>query len=102
MAITYKIHATNWREEQFEIFYDLLEDGKVIAGNQIFPMGKVTPGSAEVSKVMAESIIPDFKSVRPEPELIYTKTEIEELLKEKGYLAENEKLDDLEDKVEIK
>lgn len=105
MAITYKIHAQNFREKQFEIFYDLLEDGKTVSGNQIYPIGKEKINSVAIEKLMAEKIIPGcetFTIVEPKEE-IYTKTEVTDILKEKGYLTAKQSFDDLESKtVEVK
>lgn len=99
MAITYKIHATNYRENQYEIFYDLLDGKNVVLGNQIWAIGKNELDSFAIEKLMLETIIPSFGNKEEfEQEQIFTKVEIEVLLKEKGYLTKNQTLDDLVNK----
>ena len=97
MAITYKIHTQNFREKQFEIFYDLLENGKTVSGNQIYPIGKEKVDAATIEKLMAEKIIPGYETltiVEPE-EKTYQESEVTDILKEKGYLTAEQSFDDL-------
>lgn len=95
MAITYRIHAINYREEQYELFYDLLDGERVIVGNQIKAVGNKKLGEVEIEKIMNTTIIPALEQEEPEQEELYTKEEVEEILREKNYLEVGEVLEDL-------
>lgn len=102
----YKISDTVWREDQFEIIYEVFDDnGKLISGGIRLPVGKEKPDEKQLDILFNDRIFPELESaLKAVPEAIeqtYTKTEVEALMIEKGYLKETEKLEDLKPATEL-
>ncbi len=98
----YKIHAQYQREGLFEISFDIMEDdGTLIVGNLIRTLGKEKPTEKLLDTEFINKIYPEVVESLTTiiAEETMRKSEVEELLKEKGYLEENEKLEDLKVKI---
>lgn len=97
--ITYKIHDQYIRGKQYELFYALLDGESVVLGNQTYFVGKDKLNEIEVNVLMATKIIPQFEAqAEIVEEQVYSKTEVEQILKAKGYLSAEQCLEDLPDK----
>lgn len=102
----YKISDTVWREDQFEIIYEVFDDdGELISGGIRLPVGKEKPDEKQLDVLFNDRIFPELAaSLNAVPEAVeqtYTKTEVEALMIEKGYLKESEKLEDLKPATEL-
>lgn len=91
--MTYKILRTVFRENQYEIIYDIFDDnGKLIVGNQVYPIGKEeTLSKEEEQKLFDDEIFPNISTEPIEQEKLYTEDEVTDILIEKKYLEEGEK-----------
>jgi len=100
----YKIIETCKRGSQIEIKYDLLDDSdKLIVGGLLKTIGEKELDKAETDKLFNDIIFPSFLEVPEEPEKIYTEIEIVDILIDKKYLVEGQKLDELTVKtIEVK
>lgn len=101
MKIT--IHDTARRPWGYETLITATDttDGEIY--NQCIVTGTIPKTEAEII-TLAEAQVNGIiarKAAKEEPEMTYTKTEIEQLLKEKELLANDESLDDLQSKDEI-
>lgn len=102
----YKISDTEWRENQFELIYEIFDDeGKLIEGGLRIPVGKEKLDEKQLDALFNDSIFPELEASlnakSEEIEQTYTKTEVEALMVEKGYLKETEKLEDLKPASEL-
>ncbi|MHA2019599.1 MAG: hypothetical protein ACTSXY_15130 [Promethearchaeota archaeon] len=104
MSLKYKVHSQDYRENQYELFYDLIdENGNVVIGNRIISIGKEKSDDKKIDKIMKDVILEFENAPIEDPiEKVYIEFEIEELLKEKGFLKSDEKLKDLKTLKELK
>lgn len=97
--ITYEIHSQYIRGKQYELFYHLIDGETVVLGNQTHFVGKNKLNETEIDTLMVTTIIPQFEAQADVvEERFYSKTEIEQILKDKGYLSAEQCLEDLADK----
>jgi len=104
MPYTYKIHSQHIREGRYEIFFGVWdESGRVVVDNQTRPIGKVKLNKTQLDSLFAEKIFPEIEVslIIEEPQQTYQKEEVEDLLKTKGYLEINQKLEDLPDRADL-
>ena len=93
----YKIIRTTNIGNRKLLVYDVLEDGKLIVGGLTKTLTKELD-KTELDKLFTDTIFPSF-NITPEPdEVTYTEKEVEDLLKDKGYLSDTETLSDLKPK----
>lgn len=94
--ITYKIYDQYIRGKQYELFYDLKDGENVVLGNQTRFIGEDKLNETEVNALMTTKIIPQFEAqAEIVEEQVYSKTEVEQILKDKGYLSAEQCLEDL-------
>ena len=98
----YKIISTTNTGSRKLIIYDILEGGKLLVGGLTKSLKKELD-KTELDKLFTDIIFPSFNIEPLVEDIIYTEKEVEDLLKEKGYLSESESLSDLKSKtVEVK
>lgn len=94
--ITYEIHDQYIRGKQYELFYDLMDGENVVLGNQTRFVGEDKLDEAGIDTLMVTKIIPQFEAQEEViEEQLYSKTEVEQILKDKGYLSAEQCLEDL-------
>jgi len=99
----YKIIRTTKQGSHFQIVYDVLDDNDNLLVGGLSLSIKKELDKTELDKLFKDVIYPSFdEEINEEKETIYTEKEVEDLLKEKGHLKENEKLSDLKNIVEVK
>ena len=101
----YKITETVWRENQYEIIYEVFDDdGKLVSGGMRSPIGAKELDAKAIEDLFTAKIFPEIEASKVEVlvEQVYTKAEIESLLISKGLIAETEKLEDLKTLAELK
>jgi len=92
--ITYKHIKRPWGEEIRFSAIDKIT-GNII--NEVIPFKGGRKDKEEILKIISNKIDLLSQSIPEEPDVVYTKIEVETLLKEKGYLSEEQKLEDLRD-----
>jgi len=93
----YKIISQTKRGSYYEILYDILSDtGVLIVGGLQKRVGKEKLDKETISKMMETVWLPQFEEEPEEPEKL-RKEEVEDYLKENGYLAENKTLESLKE-----
>lgn len=92
--ITYKHIKRPWGKEIRFSATDKIT-GNII--NEVIPFKGDRKDKEEILKIISNRIDLLSQSITEEPDVVYAKTEVETLLKEKGYLSEEQKLEDLKD-----
>lgn len=94
----YKVYKQAKRGCQYEILYDICDDlGNTIVGGLQHTVGNVQLDSKALDSLFESTIYPQISERLKEKEQdVFSREEIEGILKEKGYLEENEKIEDLE------
>ena len=100
ITMQYTVNEVVWRENQYEVLYEVSDDkGKLIVGGLRVPVGKELPDEEALAKLFETKILPELEASQNQvvatPEQIYTKSEVESLMIEKGYLQPTEKIEDL-------
>lgn len=98
----YKIIRTTKQGSQFQIVYDLLDDNNNLLVGGLSKSIKKDLDKNNLDELFENVIYPSFDEEIEPKKITYTEKEIEDLLKEKGHLKENEKLNDLKNIVEVK
>lgn len=97
--ITYEIHSQYIRGKQYELFYHLIDGETVVLGNQTHFVGENKLNETEINALMVTTVIPQFEAQEAfVKEQFYSKIEVEQLLKDKGYLSAEQCLEDLPNK----
>ena len=102
----YIINEIVWRENQYEVLYEVSDDkGKLIVGGLRVAVGKEEPDKEALAKLFETKILPELAAAQNQvdvaPEQVFTKSEVEALMVEKGYLKETEKIEDLKPLAEL-
>lgn len=93
-----------FRENQYEIIYEILnDDGKLLAGGLRRPIGKEKLDNKSLDILFANTVFPEFEEANTPliSDIIYTKTEIENILISKGLIAIDETIEDLKSLTEL-
>lgn len=102
----YTIHSQALREGQYHLLYSAYDDdGKLIIGNGQYTVGYGKIDDKEIEALFTYTIFPQLAEPKIEAAFETEETmmisEVENLLKEKGLLATDEKLEDLKTITEI-
>ena len=93
----YKIQRQVKRGAQYEIIYDVSDDfNNLIVGGLQYTVGSTQLDGKALGQLFKTIIFPQFEeSISPAEQETFTREEIEDILKEKGYLEEGESFEDL-------
>lgn len=104
MNLRCEIHSQKYRENKYELLltvYDA-DTGKVVRGNQSVFVGKEELSEAQINDFIVKTYLPRIEAMlseapAEEDEMIL-KSDIEQMLFDRGYLDEGQTLEDLPDK----
>ena len=93
----YKIQRQVKRGAQYEITYDVSDDlDNFIVGGLQYTVGSTQLDSKALDQLFEAIIFPQFEeSTSPTEQETFTREDVEDILKEKGYLQEGESFEDL-------
>ena len=97
----YQVLSQKKRGSQYEILYSVMDDlDQLIVGNLIKSVGVKELDKQGLDILFQDVIYPQVNEmlIAEDSKEIFTREEIETILKEKGYLLENEKWEDLQSK----
>ena len=105
-VMQYKITKVVWRENQFEIIYEVLDNsGKLVMGGLRTPVGPKELDKEAMDELFVKRILPEIEASQNQvavgAEQTYTKSEVENLMISKGYLQPTEKIEDLKPLAEL-
>ena len=101
--MNYRIKRLVKRGEQSEVWYDLLDDNEDIIsqGHVAVVKPSIANDHAALTSHMTEKVIPAHEKNKTHIKTNYTRFEVEDLLKEKGFLLEDETLDNLKTRADM-
>lgn len=103
MNLKCNIHSQLKRENGYELYLTVYDKdtGLDILGNQTVSVGKEFLSGPDIESFLTDKYLPKVErllSMPEDDEVLIPKKDVEEMLVDKGYLKENEKLEDLPEK----